>query len=48
MGGRPLVGDISNLIWEHPLVANYGNLAMGQHLAVDLSSPLLADFSNFA
>ena len=36
-GERHLLTDFSNLTWQHPLVANYGNLAKTQPLAVDLS-----------
>ena len=45
-----LVAVFSNLTWEreHPLVANCGNLAKEQTKVVDLSSPLVADFCNFA
>ena len=47
LGERSLVADFFNLIWEHPLVANYGNLAMGLHLVVDLSTLLVANFGIF-
>ena len=43
-----LVAVFSNLTWEHPLVANCGNMAKEQTKVVDLSSPLVANFSNIA